>query len=184
MKLQKYSEVIGLPVICADNGKKIANIKDVVFCPQKRSVLAFLLESRRYELKRKAVLTKDVLSLGRDALIINDCSCVADIKKLEKNQELKDRGQLLGRRIYTKWGEDLGRVEDILFDHKNGSVEGVEISDGLLQDIIQGRKILPLFGKVEFGEDNILVDNEAVEEMMNTGGGLKRRLLQKNIKEE
>jgi len=30
-----------------------------------------------------------------------------------------------------------------------------------------------LIGKVEFGEENILVDNEAVEEMMETGGGIK-----------
>ncbi len=184
MKLHKYSQVIGLPVICADNGKKIANVKDVVFCPHKKSVLAFLIESRRYELKKKAILAKDVLSLGRDALIINDCSCITDFKELERTQELKERGRLLGRRIYTKWGEDLGTVEDVLFDHRNGTVEGVEVSDGLLQDIIQGRRILPLFGKVEFGEDNILVDNEAVEEMMSTGGGIIRRLLQKNIREE
>ena len=52
----------------------------------------------------------------------------------------------------------------------------MEVSDGLLQDIITGRNILPLFGKVEFGEENILVDKEAVEEMLSNGGGLKKKL--------
>jgi len=60
-----------------------------------------------------------------------------------------------------------------LFDLKHGKIDGIEVSDGLLQDIVKGRSVLPLIGKVEFGEENILVDNEAVEEMMETGGGIK-----------
>jgi len=40
-----------------------------------------------------------------------------------------------------------------LFDLKHGKIDGIEVSDGLLQDIVKGRSVLPLIGKVEFGEE-------------------------------
>ncbi len=176
--MERYSEVVGLPVICVDNGKKVGIVKDVIFCPKSKEVKALLLERKGCQIRKKAVAFDNILSLGKDAVIVNDCSCARDLKELERSEILKDKGNIKGLRIYSKSGEDIGVVKDILFDYKSGIIEGVEVSDSLIQDIIQGRNILPLCGKVEFSEENILVDKEAVEEMMNTGGGLKKKLIE------
>lgn len=176
MVLEKYSEVLGLPVICVSNGKKIGIIKDMVFSPKMKELKAFLLERRGCQINGKVILLKDVLDLGRDALIVNDCSCAKSPKKVKNTGDLGENGKIKGLKVYTRSGEDMGVVEDVIFDHKTGVVEGVEVSNGLMQDIVQGRNILPLFGKVEFSEENILVDKEAIEEMSNTGGGLKKLL--------
>jgi len=165
--------VLGLPVICTADGKNLGTIKDIIFCPKEKSVVAFLIECKGYNRRKKVVFASDVLSLGRDALIVNDADDVRDLKKVLHRPEFKDKGDILGLPIYTKNGEDLGTAKDVLFDLKHGKIDGIEVSDGLLQDIVKGRSVLPLIGKVEFGEENILVDNEAVEEMMETGGGIK-----------
>lgn len=175
--LERYSEVVGLPVICVDNGKKIGAIKDVIFCPGQKKATALVLERKGCQVARRIILLKDILSLGRDAVVVNDCSCITELKKVKDLEEFKEKGEIKGLKIYTKSGEDIGTVKDILFDYKTGTIEGVEVSDGLLQDIVQGRNVLPLFGKVEFSEENILVGREAIEEMMSTGGGLKKKLL-------
>jgi uncharacterized protein YrrD len=174
--MERYTEVIGLPVICIDNGKKIGIIKDIVFCPRNREVMAFLLENKGYEIGKKGILLKDIASMGRDAVVVTDTKCISSIRMLEHSGKLKDKGEIRGLKVYTKTGRDLGIVKDVLFDHKTGLIEGVEVSDGLIQDIVLGRNILPLFGKVEFGEENIVVDREAAEEMSGTGGGLKNLL--------
>ena len=172
--MERYGEVLGLPVICVENGKRIGIIKDIMFCPKHKEVIAFLLERKGCEIRKKVILLKDVLSLGKDALIVNDCKCTTTFKKLENTEEFKEKGIIKGLRVYAKTGEDLGIVNDILFDYKTGIIEGVEVSDGIFQDIILGRKVIPLFGRVEFGTENILIDMEALEEMRTTGGGLKR----------
>lgn len=174
--MERCSEVIGLPVICVDDGKSIGTIKDVIFCPEEKEVKAFLLERKGCQLGKKAVLLKEVVNLGRDAVVVSNCSCAVDLKQLEKSGELGQKGELRGLRIYTRAGEELGTVKDVLFDYITGKIEGVEVSDGLLQDVVQGRRILPLFGRVEFSEENILVDRESTDEMMGTGGGLRRFL--------
>ena len=159
--MEKYSDVIGLTVINIEDGKKIGIIKDVIFSTKYREVKGFLLERKSYEIRKKVILLKDVLSLGKDALIVNGCNCTKALSKVEKEYELNDKGKIKGLKVFTKSGEDLGIV-------------GVEVSDGFFQDIVLGRKVIPLFGKVEFSTENILIDKEAVEEITSTGGGLKK----------
>jgi len=174
--LKKYSEVLGLPVISATDGMKIGTLKDVAFCKDSKGILGFILEKDSHSLKGNVILLRDILSLGNDALIIENPNCLLAYRKFKKTCDMQENIQLRGLKIYTHSGDDIGIVQDILFDYRTGKVEGVQVSDGLVQDLIMGRNILPFFGKVEISNNNILVENEAVEEMMNTGGGLKSRL--------
>jgi uncharacterized protein YrrD len=174
--LKKYSDVLGLPVISATDGMKIGTLKDVAFCKDNKGILGFILEKDTHALKGKVILLRDVLSLGNDALIINNPNCLLEYRQFKKTHELQADIQLRGLKIYTHSGDDIGIVQDILFDYRSGKVEGVQVSDGIVQDLIMGRNILPFFGKVEINNSNILVENEAVEEMMNTGGGLRSLL--------
>lgn len=174
--LNKYSSVLGLPVITANTGLKVGSLKDVVFRRDNKAVIAYIIEKGVHPLKGDVILRRDVLSLGNDALIIENMDCMLEYKKFKKSFEMRERVELRGLKIYTQSGEDIGIVQDVLFDYRTGKVEGVQVSDGLLQDIFEGRSILPFLGKIKIGNDNILVDNEAVEEMINANGGLKNRL--------
>lgn len=171
--MQKYSEVIGLPVICAEDGKKIGIVNDIVFLPKSREVKALVLERKGGQVRHKLIYLKDIRNIGTDAVVVNDCTCVTKDKNFSwlRNKEI-----LRGLHIYSNNGADIGVVKDILFDYQNGCIEGFEISDGLLTDVIKGRRLIPLFGKVEFGEDSILVSNEAIEEISETGGGINNLL--------
>lgn len=177
--MERYSEVLGLPVISMDGGKKMGIVEDIIFNPDSREVKALLLRKKGYEICKKAVLVKDVLKIGRDAVIIRENSSVCKVNQNAVKEEIKDQGEVKGLRIYTGNGEDLGVVKDVLFDYRTGVMEGLELSDGLLQDLLTGRVILPLFGKVEFGKENIVVDKEAVEEMISTGGGFRNLVMSK-----
>ncbi len=174
--LKKYSEIIGLPVISAKDGLKIGTLKEAVFNRNSKGILAFLMEKSNHPVRGNVILLGDILSLGNDALIIKNTNCLMDYRMFKKAHEVQEKNYLRGYKIYTHSGEHLGIVQDVLFDYKTGKVEGVQVSDGLFQDIMTGRNILPFFGKVEIGASNILVENEAVEEMTSTGGGLKSRL--------
>jgi len=174
--LKKYSNVLGLPVISAKDGMRIGTLKDIAFCKDNKGIHGFILEKDNHALKGNVVLLHNVLSLGNDALIIESPDCLLEYRKFKKVCDIQEDIQLRGLKIYTHSGDHIGIVQDVLFDYKTGKVEGVQVSDGLVQDLLMGRKILPFLGRVEIGNANILVENEAVEEMMNTGGGFRSRL--------
>ncbi len=182
--LCRYSEVLNLPVICADNGRKAGIVKDILFSTGDRQVKALLLEQRRLSSKRRIIWFDDMVSLGDDAVIVGSSDCVADMDRTsfreafgEETSPIGDEGGLIGTKVYSKAGDEVGVIRDVMFDPVTGRIEGFEISDGLLQDVIHGRKVLPLLGKAEFGREFAVVDKEAVDEMKETGGGIRNRLL-------
>ncbi len=174
--LHRYSEVLNLPVLCADSGRKAGVVKDIIFSLESKNVKALLLEQSGLSLKKKVVLLEELLSLGSDAAIINSTNCVTDMDRTAYTEAFQDEGAILGLKVFSKAGGDLGIVKDVMFDWRTGKIESFEVSDGVIQDVMQGRKVIPLFGKVELGEEYAVVGNEAVEEMEETGGGIKNRL--------
>lgn len=175
--LHKYSEVLNLPVICADDGMKAGVVKDILFSLQDKEVKGFLLAHNGLSTDKRVLLPDEVKSLGSDAAVISSPECIRKIDRSAYSEAFPDEGRLIGIKVFSKDGEELGIVKDVIFDFRSKKVEGFIISDGLLQDILEGRKLLPLFGKVEFGEELIVVDNEAVDEIEISGGGIKNRLL-------
>ena len=174
--LYKYSEVLNLPVICAGDGKMAGVVKDALFSAKARELKALLLDRKGLETGKRLVYLKEILSLGKDAVVIDSMGSVSELSKAAYAEKFGNDGRIMGLRIFTKNGEDLGIVNDIIFDRISGRIESVEVSDGFIQDVVRGRSVLPLFGRVEFGSENVLVGREAVEEMINTGGGIKNIL--------
>ncbi len=172
----KYSEIIGLPVICADNGKKAGIVSDIIFCTEKKEVKGLVLERKGCEISCKFVNFRDILNLGRDAVIINSLSSLEKLNSSENKELYKSRPRLTGLKVYTQEGQDIGTADDVLFDGTTGRIEGIEVSDGIIRDILSGRNIIPLFGKVEFSQENMLVGKEAIEEMEGNGRGIKNLL--------
>ncbi len=175
--LQRYSEVLDLPVICADTGKKAGVVKDILFSSRDRQVKALLLEQKGLSVRKHVVFLNELLSLGGDAAIVDSSLCISDLERASFKKAFEDEGSLIGLKVYSKSGGEVGVVKDVIFDWRTGRIEGFEISDGLLQDVLQGRKLLPLFGKVELSKEFAVVETEAVEEMKETGGGIRNRLL-------
>lgn len=174
--LHRYSEVLNLPVICADTGKRAGVVKDILFSIGDRRVMALLLEQKGLSMKKRVVYLNELLSLGGDAAIVDSGICISELERASFKRAFEDEGSLIGLKVYSRAGGEVGIVKDVIFDCQTGRIEGFEISDGLLQDVMQGRKVLPLFGKVELGKEVAVVGTEAVEEMKETGGGIRNRL--------
>jgi uncharacterized protein YrrD len=173
--MYRYSKIIGLPVVCIENGETIGNIEDLIVDAGRLLVVGFLLEKRGYERSRKVIPLRSTAKIGEDSLQIGSSSCVKDMKP-QKETFLNER--LKGLSVLSKNGENLGKVHDIIFDGKSAVIEGVEISGGLIEDVLKGRNILHIDTSVEFAGENMIVDRKAADTMRSTGGGIKRKFLQ------
>ncbi|NLC69028.1 MAG: photosystem reaction center subunit H [Clostridiaceae bacterium] len=196
--MEKHSKVVGLPVYCTGNNKKLGIIKDVLYCMEEKQAKAILLQENGIMQKKRIILLKDISKIGEDAVIIRSETAKQymgykkdgikrdRVRKNEVNRDgvNRDGAQVNGARqdkimemkVYSRAGEELGIIKDVLFDCETGNIEGVEISGGILQDMVEGRKVLPFIGRYEFGEDILLVDEDVVGEMTSTGGGIKNKL--------
>jgi uncharacterized protein YrrD len=159
--VRKGKDFIGKTIVAYDSGKKIGNIRDLIFDQSDNSLLGFLIEEGGWFSDSKVLPLSQVraISPARDYPNIQ--------KILEHNNILN------GTRIMTTDGRDLGKLVDFYFDEYTGAIEGYETSGGLFADAYSGRSFVPAFQTLKIGKDVAFVPAETVALMEEQVGGLK-----------
>ena len=153
----KQSECIGLPVISASDGGIVGRIKDFLISDEDKSIYGVTLEGSMFT-DARIILLEDILKIGKDAMVVYSRDVARSPRKVS-HYRIKDK------EVYTRDGINLGIVKDIRINELSGEIECVEVSDGIISDIVNGRNVLPLIGKVLFSDNSIVVESQAYEEI-------------------
>lgn len=158
----KGREIISLPVISLKGNKQIGEVKDIVYdCGA--GVLGYIIENGGWLKECKVLLHQDVLKIDGEAITIAD---EALIKKLSAFPEIKEAckkgGDVRGRRVEKQDGSYVGVVQDLVLQDFSGPITGYEISDGIIQDLLDGRSTIPS-QEIEIYEDRLVVNREETQ---------------------
>lgn len=133
--LLKGKEVIGLPVINLESGEELGKVSDLLYSGDLQKVEAIKASS---EQDLKVYTLPQLSSIGRDAVLLeNPINAEPAIgEKFHSWEKLK------GLKVIDNQGNQLGIVVDILFDPQGGDIKGLEISEGFIGDLLEGRQII------------------------------------------
>ncbi len=146
--LLRATEISGLPVVSIADGEAVADVKDVVYDPDRGSLMGFTLNKRGF-LKgpMKAVLPiSSVAAIGRDAVMVATTDACED-KGSPVAAEVKAGavGNVVGNDVLTDAGRRLGKVTDVVVAADSGDVLGYELEgDERLQGHAGQRLFLPI----------------------------------------
>lgn len=147
--LLRVSEVVERPVVTL-GGDDVAQVRDVVFSGSDGEVVGFTLAKRgRFGGRLREVLPwRGVAALGPDAVIITDESALSfePITPVDGAAEQGD-GDVLGDKVITDSGVELGRVIDAVIEVSAGSarVVGYEMEPAPTFEPVHGRQGRRLF---------------------------------------
>lgn len=156
MKLQ---EMIGLSVFDVESGKEIGKVQDFLLSEDWK-IAGILLEGKGlFSAGMKAVMWEDITAYGEDAVMIRNHEV---IQKLDSNHIqytfAVGSGKVKELPVLTSEGVMIGRVSDVYFDqHLGNTITGIEISDGFISDLVEGRKLLPFTKDIVKGENAVMV---------------------------
>lgn len=166
MKLQ---EMIGLAVFDVEDGKQVGKIQDFIVNDD--------WEIEGIELENKGLFTnhvkivqwQDIVAYGEDAVMIRNQQAVRKMGADDiKYTYLLGRSKLKEMSVLTEEGLLLGRVSDVYFDQELGNtIIGIEITDGFVSDLIEGRKWLPCTSDMSIGESAIMVPSLSEQRLEN-----------------
>lgn len=161
----RIQECKGVPVVGLKDEGRIGYVAEALF-DEDSNVRGFLLENDRGIFGK---FQKRYISL-EDILKINSTICVVyskdSVKRQFGAQRLKtecDLKKVVGQGVLSKKGESLGIVHDMVFDIETGAPEGLELSKGFMNDMLEGRRIIFMKDGVEFGEEYIIARSEENE---------------------
>ncbi|MNW55692.1 PRC-barrel domain protein [compost metagenome] len=173
MKLQ---EMIGLAVYEVEEGNEIGKIVDILL-DSNWNITGIELESKTFFSSHvKVVAWEDIVAYGEDAVMIRSKESIvkADTDHIPYTF-LLGKNKLKDLQVLTASGTILGRVSDVYFDQKLGNtIVALEISDGLVTDLIEGRKWLPCSEGMSIGENAVLVpamSEERLQKAINIVNG-------------
>ncbi|MFG3410412.1 PRC-barrel domain-containing protein [Streptomyces sp. NPDC048142] len=182
----RAGEIAKLPVVTL-GGDDIAQVKDIVFDAVGGSVRCFTLSGRGLfsgPLKRDLLWNK-VHALGPDAVMIRDENALADDDEAAKDAKATGGGNVIGSRVMTEGGTDLGKIIDVIIaTGRNPAVAGYEV-----ESAAQGREhlLLPVIKPVAISGERVLVPDATGEftagdlaGFADAAHGLRTRLEQEN----
>jgi len=155
----KLLDLIGLPVYTLKTGKRLSIVKDVIIS-QNWEITHFELKGRTYKGSSTLLIEwEHIIACGEDAIIIINDTVIQHMEVIAI-----ERSFLLGNKaiknlpVITNEGMQLGWVVDVYFQPNMGNqITGLEISDGLLSDLLQGRRRLAEVNRLKWGADVIMV---------------------------
>jgi uncharacterized protein YrrD len=156
--MRKGKDASGLLVITKDSGKKVGKVEDLVLDRQGSRILGILMDEAGWFKEAKVVPWASFRVVGLDAVIIDEEASAKKASEVPEMSEVLEGGNvLIGARVATTDGRELGKIEDFYFDPETGTVKGFELSGG------KGRSFLPTPASFQAGKDVALVDPSAVE---------------------
>lgn len=155
--MYKANDVIGLPVLDLKAGEERGVVRDVLFGEDLKFEGLFV-EVKAMFRRGRFIPSRFIHAIGHDYVTIADEEMLLPIQGIDDFTGLKTGpAKVIGKPLITANGQRLGQVEDIYFQTEFGSIIGYELSDGLLSDIMEGRKAVKHVERTKFGEDAVIL---------------------------
>lgn len=161
----KGRELVSLPVVTQKERKYLGEVKDYIYDPYQKIIMGYLVENVGWLRDGKGFLHTDLIKHENDCLIVEDESVIRNIGTiLELKEVLERKVDIRGMQVEKDNGQYIGVVEDLVLDSQTGEITGYEISDGIIQDLLDGRAIIPNKG-ITINSDRVvtsgILDNES-----------------------
>lgn len=149
--MESVHDILELPVIDAQEGRELGVVIDVVLKVGADYIAGIILKSKD---NQYLVAPTQLYSLGTDYVIIKEKGNLLEVN----SDDLLTAQDLIGTQVVTNKGNSLGVVKDVLLS-EDGKLNGYELSDGLVQDILTGREVLAADKKITYGNQKIIIED-------------------------
>ncbi|MBU8905533.1 PRC-barrel domain-containing protein [Desertibacillus haloalkaliphilus] len=161
--MRTFSVLNERTVFDIDTGTELGKVEDLLF--NEKGVVVGLVMDKKGWLNRDLFVPIDaVTSLSHDVIMVDGQK--GQLEPIQKSHEslysvTQGKNKILGKTLMTTEGEKLGLVEDVYFMEEMGIIVGYEVTEGLLADIKEGRKVIRTNEPLTIGEDILVINLDA-----------------------
>jgi len=167
-------ELINLPVFSITGGREIGKVKDLYLDDRLNHITAIYLGGNGLLSRSESFIRQaDVITLGRDAIFVQDEDSVLDEAETPELSEWlkrwKRRDDLKGRELRTPGGTKIGRLGDIILDEED-NIAGFSLSQTFVTGPIAENKAVSrsaMIDPAEGKDDDLMTIELAAAEKAN-----------------
>jgi uncharacterized protein YrrD len=134
--MQRVTDVVGKPIVSAENGERVGKVSDVLLDEESRHVIGLVVAGGVLA-SEQVVPFSEVQTLGRDAVLVRTSGGVIGRKAWRQQSVSASRSSRLENRpIFTDAGRALGRVRNVQVDETTGDVQGFEVTGRAFEGVL------------------------------------------------
>jgi uncharacterized protein YrrD len=163
---------LSLPIISLKEGQQIGYVRNLVVNPKTKSIAALVIDPTGFFKEQRIIPYNRVVSVGENAITVSTESQVEKATSLPDILDLlKDKAAIIGIKVVTENGKNLGIVEEFYIDSHNGRIVNLELSEGRIEGIFGSKAHLNADLIITIGPHAIIVcqDTEFKLEVYNKG---------------
>lgn len=163
--LKSINKIMRYSIINNNTGEQIASIKDIIFSEKKLRVLAFVISEGGIFKDEKIIRYENISNIGKDFVSIDKDNIIEKLKDFPSLEDINEKqNKLLGLKVIIEDKEVLGYINDIIFDEKSGNITGFYLTDGIIQDILEGRNTIPYMEDMIITEEAVIINKKFKDE--------------------
>lgn len=131
----RFSDLEGNPVMSTSTATTVGRIGSVVLDPEARRVVAFTVKKSKGP--GDVLLWEGITAIGPDVVTVDSEDRVADPPEALKDTVKVDL-KLIGHRVLTDHGRDVGKLKDVEFDPADGRIVTLMVKE----QYVEGERLL------------------------------------------
>jgi uncharacterized protein YrrD len=164
--LKAISEVVGSKLVDLDKSQTIGEIVNWVINPTDRRLSALIIRRAGVFAKTTVVTTTDIIEYGPQMVVVKSQAAVIPPEEVRGLPQLiKSRHRIMGEKVETKSGKNIGRVEDVLFETIDSSLQKFYIKPTLLGLMTRPDIIIGIDKVIKIEPRRIVVSDDVGEGM-------------------
>lgn len=172
-------KIIAMPVYSIHEGQNLGRIRSLVINPEKKEVLALLVEKRSLVKESKVVFFNHIKSIGENVITLDKSSYM----QVQKNANFPEALQYMRRpvriitsKVLTESGKELGKVDEFFIDCVSGKITRLELTGSFSGSLLKDTISLNADYISTIGADVIIVKDAAEEELFIRENNIKQTL--------
>ncbi len=154
--MRTFANLHNQAVYDLETGSELGKILDLDIDVATSKVNGLVIDKKGWFNQDLLLPIEKVSQFGTDGIIISSKDVLTPFHK-RATAFVEGKTRLKGKPLLTTEGEKLGLVEDVYFMEEMGKIVGYEVTEGLLADIKEGKKIVKTNDPLIIGEDILIV---------------------------
>lgn len=150
--MHRGRDLIGLTVLAGPRLTRIGRVQELLLSEDGTRICGLVLEGAGWLHPARVLDFRAVQAIGETHL-------VAQERYLAQGEGEAPRpcGRLRGLPVLTADGREMGLLDDLQFEPGSGRVLALELSRGLVDDLLRGKELVALPGPVVAGEAAVIM---------------------------
>lgn len=160
--MHKTKKILGTMAVYPESARCLGRVRDLVVDLDGKRIPGAILPGKTWLHPPVWLDFSHIRGLGPDALTVEEDAVPVSTKEIRDFQtQLKNSVRnLWGLSVISCRGTLVGYVEDLAVNIPGGYIVGIELSRGVLGDVLQGRGFLPAEEIVSMSRECIIVEGQ------------------------